>query len=241
MKFSIITVCYNSEKTIAATLESVDKQSFSDYEHIIIDGLSNDKTVKICRQTINKKRQIISEIDKGIFDAMNKGLSISRGEYLIFLSSDDRFYDNEVLSIINKNLKDECIIYGDILISKNRKIHRKWISNNFTMKKLKFGWMPPHTGTFIKRSLIEKYNINYDLNYKISADYDYLIRSFKASKKTKYINYFISNMQHGGNSNATLVSSIKKKYEDYLIIKKNKLGGTLALVLKSFSKLGQLI
>lgn len=241
MKFSIITVCYNSEKTISATLNSVDKQIFTEYEHIIIDGLSKDNTIKICQSKINKKRQIISELDQGIFDAMNKGISISRGEYLIFLNSDDKFFNNEVLSVINKNLKNECIIYGNILISKDKYIYRKWISNNFTMNKLKFGWMPPHTGTFIKRSLIKKYNINYDTNYKISADYDYLIRAFKVSKKTKYINCYITDMQHGGNSNASLTSSFKKKYEDYHIIRKNKLGGLLTLVLKSISKIGQLI
>jgi len=241
MKFSIITVCYNSEKTIIDTLRSVDSQTYFDYEHIIIDGLSSDNTIKICKSIANINRKIISESDKGIFDAMNKGISLSKGEYIIFLNSDDKFFNNGVLSYVNKNLNNECIIYGDILISKGEKIHRKWISGHYTTNSFKLGWMPPHTGTFIKKKIILENKIFYNLNYNISADYDYLIRAFKVSKKIKYINSYVTNMQLGGNSNANLASSLKKKYQDYLIIKRNNLGGLYTLVLKSLTKIKQLI
>lgn len=240
MKFSIITVCFNSEKTIEKNLISIKNQSYKNYEHLIIDGKSKDKTLDIIRNFKNDKLKLFSESDNGIFDAMNKGLNLAIGEYIIFLNSDDYFNNDLILEKINHNLNGECIIYGNILIKKQDKIYRKWVSKTYHSKKLKYGWMPPHPGTFIKKEFILQNKLKFQTRYKISADYDFLIKALKASNKVTHINIYISDMMHGGNSTKNLISIVMKKIEDYKIIKSNNIGGIGTLLLKSLGKVNQL-
>ena len=157
MKFSVITVCLNSETTIEKTIKSVIDQNYRDMEYIIIDGGSSDKTLKILNKYKSNISKIISEKDQGIYDAINKGISLSNGEIISILHSDDYFYDNNVLNDVVKLFKKkseiDCVI-GNTIIVKNNKTLRKYSSKNFKNWMMFFGISPPHPSSFIKKRFI---------------------------------------------------------------------------------------
>ena len=175
MKISIVTVCYNSEKTILDTILSVKKQSFQDYEHIIYDGGSNDSTLKIIKENSNEKVRLFSEPDKGLYDAMNKAILKAKGSYLGFLNSDDTFKDQNSLNYIAENLTDQndCV-YGNLSYTNQNDqsiITRKWISSSYFNGRMFLGWMPAHPTFYCKTSIL-KSMAGFDLSLPISADYD---------------------------------------------------------------------
>ena len=243
MKITIITPTRNSENTIKQNLQSINFQNYRNIEHIIIDGKSKDKTLEIINHFKKKKKtKVFSSKDKGIYYALNKGLRLATGKVICFLNSDDYYPDKKIISSVIKIFKNSKsdIVYGNLnYVKKNHKIFRKWRSQNFETKLLNKGWMPPHPATFIKKKIIKKKNY-FNINFEISSDYDFLINLFNNKKnKTKYYNKVFVHMLIGGKSNKNLSSIFKKSYEDYLIIKKNKVGGLYTLILKNFSKLNQ--
>lgn len=214
MKISIVTVCYNSEKTIRSTIESVLSQDYPNVEHIIIDGCSTDNTLSIVKEYQNNLALIISEPDLGIYDAMNKGISAATGDVVGILNSDDYYQNPMVLSIVaNSFNNDESIdvVFGDVVFVRPDnfdKIVRFYNSSHFSPWKLRFGWMPPHPGTFAKRSVYEKYG-DYSLNFKIAADYEIFVRWLLVHRlKYKYLNEVIVRMRTGGISTSGLRSSM---------------------------------
>ena len=214
MKISIITVCFNSEKTIKDTIESVLSQDYPDIEHIIIDGLSNDKTMHIVSKYQNKVAKIISEPDQGIYDAMNKGIKLATGDAIGILNSDDFFEDTKVISNVVSHFNSEpevCLLFGDVVFVdplNTQKITRFYSSNKFRPWKLRFGWMPPHPATFIKKSAYEKIG-SYSLQYKISSDYEFFIRMLMVHKLTYIrINKVLVRMRAGGISTSGIKSSL---------------------------------
>ena len=244
MKITIITPTRNSENTIKQNLQSINSQSYKKIEHIIIDGKSKDKTLEIIARFKKKKiTKVFSSNDKGMYYALNKGLRLATGKVICFLNSDDYYPDKKIISSVIKIFKNSKsdIVYGDLIyVKKNKKIFRKWRSQNFEINLLNKGWMPPHPATFIKKKIIKKKNY-FNINFEISSDYDFLINLFNKKKnKSKYFNKVLVHMLTGGKSNKNLSSIFKKTYEDYLIIKKNKIGGLYTLILKNFSKLNQL-
>lgn len=218
MKLSVITATLNSEETISDTIDSLNSQTYSDVEHIIVDGFSKDKTIEI----INKKKRfetiIISEKDEGIYPAINKGIQVSSGDIIFLLHSDDILYDGNVINdIINVfNQSDADVVYGNILFfDKIRvdKITRVWVSGNYSKAKIYFGWHPPHTSLFVRRKIFDKYGF-YNTNLKIASDYEFMIRIFlKNDIKVRYINRFIIKMREGGKSTASLFNHIYSNYE----------------------------
>ncbi len=253
MKISLITLTFNSEKTILRSLKSIRAQKNNNIENIFIDGSSTDQTLKIIKKFKIKNSFLVSKKDKGIYFALNRAIKLAKGNIIGLLHSDDIFYNNKVVeNILNKFSSTKAnIIYGNIqYINKNNRLVRKWISNKQTFKNkillsshydklIKFGWMPPHTGVFFKRNLIEgkKY---YDTTYKISSDYDFIIKLFKSSKsKILYYPIFITKMRMGGISNSSIKNVLIKSKEDYIIIKKNKIGGIKTLILKNLQKIKQ--
>ena len=181
MKVSIITVCFNSDKTIRDTIESVLAQDYPNIEYLVIDGLSKDNTMDIVNEYSGKISKIISESDQGIYDAMNKGVKYSTGDIIGILNSDD-FFDNrsiisDVVEHFNSNPTVGLIIGDVVYVDPNNieKITRFYSSKKFKPFKLRFGWMPPHTATFIKTDLYRKYG-NYSTDYEISADYELFVR-----------------------------------------------------------------
>ena len=213
MKISIITVCFNSQQTIRATIKSVLSQSYKQVEYIIIDGASTDNTIKIIKEFSNSIDVFVSESDAGIYDAINKGISKSSGDVVGLLHADDVFDNRSVIDNVMR-LFDENVdmIYGDInYVDRNDiyRVIRRWKSDSYKKGKFKWGWMPPHTGFFIKKSCYLKYGL-YNLSLGSSADYELMLRMFELyNLKSKYIPLNITKMRVGGVSN----SSFKNRWE----------------------------
>ena len=245
MNISIITVSYNSSKTIRESIESVNNLDYQNLEHVFIDGKSSDNTLEIINEFSTRKKTVICEKDKGIYDAFNKGVNNTKGDIVGFLHSDDTFAANDILdqviSVFSK-YQDVDGVYGDLMyVDKlnTNKVIRYWKSKVFNQNLLKKGWMPAHPTLFLKKEIYDKHG-SFDLNYKVSADYDFMVRILKDSELNfKYLPQVVTKMKVGGNSNRSLSNIIKKSREDFEIIKKNKIGGFVTLLQKNLSKISQ--
>lgn len=211
LKFSIITVCYNSEKTITDTIEAVLKQSYTNYEYIIIDGQSEDATISIIKKyepAFKGKMKWISEKDNGIYDAMNKGIRIAKGDIISFINAND-WYELDALQTINKifTTKNCDIAYG---LLRNYKFN-KYISINGNSHEFINETMIPFPSCFIKKNIYEKFGF-YNTKYKYSADYEFLIRIIKNNVNIAFMEKIIANFRMGGVS-----YSAKAAYESNLI------------------------
>ncbi len=227
LKISIITVCFNSEITIRHTIESVLSQTYSDIEYIIIDGASHDSTLKIINEYRNQISYILSEPNNGIYDAMNKGIKMASGEIVGFLNSDDIYESNDIIKQIVdcfQETNDLDVLYGDVVFvnSKNvNKILRYYSSKNFKAWKLRFGWMPPHPGSFIKKKVYQKYG-NYDITFKISSDYELFVRLLLVQHlKYKRIDRILVRMRQGGVSTSSIKNIILLNFEILRACKNN--------------------
>ena len=244
MKISIITVVYNRESTILDSMRSVYAQTYSNVEHIIIDGGSSDRTLEVINANKQLNTVVVSERDAGIYDALNKGINKSTGDVIGILHSDDFFADEKVLNNVASAFSESLVdvVYGDLdYVSKfnSKKILRRWRSGEFNPNRLLHGWMPPHPTVFVKRSFLIGIG-TYNTNFKISADYDWIVRIFKTSRLAfKYLPYVMVKMRMGGESNQSIKKIVIKLNEDYQIIKNHKLGGLKALACKNFSKIKQ--
>ena len=207
MKVSIVTTAYNSEKTIKRTIESVLSQTFPDIEYWIIDGSSTDRTIDIIRSyepLFNGRLHWISEKDKGIYDAMNKGVSRSTGDIIGILNSDDFFTSNDVISRMTAHFADGIdAVYGDVHFVKPNNLQksvRYYSGKPFRPWMIRFGFIPPHPSLYIRRSVYEQYGL-YDTSYRISADVDLIARLSYIHKITmQYIPMDFVTMLVGGES-----------------------------------------
>ena len=243
MKISILTCVLNNERFIDEAIKSFQKQSYENKEHVIIDGGSTDETVSIIKKLKNNSTIFISSNDNGIYDAINKGVNLASGDIIGILHSDD-FYDNEsvisqVIEVFKKTNSD--LVYGDLVyVTKNKNLNiRYWQAGLFLDENIRKGWMPPHPTVFVKKKIFEKIG-NYNTDYRISSDYDFLIRALTNKEiKKQYIKKTLIKMRIGGTSNKSILNLFKKTFEDYKIIKKNKIGGFLTLLNKNFLKIRQ--
>jgi glycosyltransferase involved in cell wall biosynthesis len=205
VKISIITVCFNSSKTIEKTFQSIKNQSYQNIEYIVVDGGSSDDTLKIIKDYSSCISNYISESDKGLYDAMNKGIAMATGDIIGILNSDDIFVDNYVLEKVakfhTKNSIDASV--GNITqFNKNDKVIRKYSAKNWSPNKLKIGFMPAHPAIFFKRDLFENYG-KYRLDFVSGADYELIIRFFLRNKITwKYSDITTTAMLIGGISSS---------------------------------------
>jgi glycosyltransferase len=245
MKFSIITVIYNSADTISDCLTSILNQTYPDIEYIIIDGGSSDSSIEKIRSCPNRVTKLISENDNGIYDALNKGIKNAGGDIIGILHSDDIMASDTIIEdVSNKFLQTSAdIVYGD-LDYVNRKdtniIVRHWKSNPFDRSLIVKGWMPAHPAMFIRRDIFTKYGL-YDLQYHISSDYDLILRLMQIRDiKFEYLPVVITKMRMGGVSNSSIKNILLKSLEDYTIMKKNGLKYPfITLLRKNISKLHQ--
>jgi glycosyltransferase len=244
MLVSIITICYNREATISKTIESVLNQDYSNIEYIIIDGNSNDRTIEIVRSYSNKISCFISEPDKGMYDAINKGLKLSNGDIIGLMHSDDEFYDNTVISQIVCGFENNINafgIYGNgVYVSNdsNENIIRDRIGGNFSLNKINNGWLPLHPTVYFKKSVIEKYGY-YNLDFNIASDTEFLLRYlFKHQIKLTYINSYLVKMRMGGLS-TNYKRAIEVLLEDYRIYKYHGLNPFVVVFLKKIIALKQ--
>lgn len=246
MKISIITATFNRGHFIESCVLSILRQDIKDVELIIIDGLSTDSTFEKLRPLIKKNKNIkfYSETDSGIYDALNKGIDKANGEIIGFLHSDDVFYNSEVLKEIICKFKNHDIdgLYGNLeYVEKidTNKVVRFWESCAFNNNLLRKGWAPPHPTLFLKSNIYKKHG-KFDLKFKISADYDFMLRIFKDdSLKFEYVPRVITRMRIGGVSNKNIKNIFIKTFEDFKAIRKNKIGSVGTLLRKNTSKIKQ--
>ncbi len=242
--FSLITICKNSSNQIHACLNSVYEQSFENYEHIVFDGKSTDNTLEIIQKLKSNKTKVYSNADRGIYDALNNAIHRCKGEYIILVHSDDVLHNKNVLEELHKEivLKKYLPIYiaNIVYVNKNGKVVRSWKAEIPTLKKLRMGWMAPHTGLVLKKEIFNKIGF-YDINYKISADYGFELKLFKSYiNKVSVIDITLIKMKIGGISNKNLKSLFTKTIEDLHIMKNNNIKPLIGIFFKNFSKLNQL-
>ncbi len=206
MKVSIITATYNSAETVRNTFDSVLNQTYKDIEYIVVDGLSKDNTVEIVKEYVEKfggKMRYISEKDRGLYDAMNKGLAMATGDVVGILNSDDFYTSNDILEVVANNFRDNEIdaVYGDIHFVNSddlTKCVRYYSSAIFSRRLMRFGFMPAHPSFYCKREVYEKYG-DFNTKYKIAADFDSLFRFIYIKRiRTRYIKRDFVTMRTGG-------------------------------------------
>ena len=222
MRYSIITATKNAEDQIENSIKSVLSQNNVDLEHIIIDSVSKDNTIKIIDKYSSDQRiKYISEKDNGISDAFNKGIKLSSGEWIIFLGAGDTFIHNKVLSDISKiliNKSSELFAWGNIVLINARGEKGKTIMGKNSLKNLKRYMSFPHQAIFHNRELFQTYGM-YDTNLKVAMDYDLLLRCFDKINSINYINYNVSYMLIDGLSQNNAMQVLKEFY--YVKIKNN--------------------
>lgn len=242
MKVSIITLTYNSEKSILRCLESINCQTFNNIEHIIIDGKSKDNTIQIINNH-SKKSILVSENDSGIYDAWNKGLKLATGDIVGTVMSDDYLKSaKSIESIVHAFQNEDCdILYGNMDFVLNGEIIRQWRAGNFKKYKYYFGWMPPPPTVYVKNSIIKE-NQLFDLQYKIGADYEWLLRLFYIKNyNIFYLDQFLYTLEYGGISNKSLKNIFDGNMENYYAWKNNNLSNFPFWVpMKPFFKIFQI-
>ena len=229
IKISIITVSLNSEKTIRDTLNSILSQTYKNIEHIIVDGGSSDETLKILKRYPNKNKKIYNCKNSGIYEAINYGIKKSNGDYIAILNSDDFYHSDDtvakVVEIIKKN-KDTKIFFGNVVYFKQLQyydIKRYYSGNDFSRSKMRYGIMPPHPASFIKKEVYQT-NLPYKQNFKIASDFEFFLRIIYIKKiKFKKINQTIVRMRLGGISTRNLMSYITSTNEILKSFRINKI------------------
>ena len=210
MKLSIITINFNDKLGLKRTIQSVQNQTYSNFEHIIIDGGSTDGSNKLIEQNKANFSYWVSEADKGVYNAMNKGIKVANGEYLFFLNSGDDFVDNEALKKIVSYLSGEGIIYFSINQIQGESVKVKKTPEQLTFSYL-YNDLPPHQSTFIKKQLFDKYGY-YDENLKIVSDWKFIIKALiKYNASYKYVDEIFTNFYHGGVSTNVESEALMRK------------------------------
>ncbi|BEH72967.1 glycosyl transferase [Edwardsiella tarda] len=244
MKISIITVTYNSEKTLVDTLMSIESQSYKDIEYIIVDGLSSDQTIKLIDRVSTRVSKCISEKDNGIYDALNKGIHLATGDVVGFVHSDDILADADVIENIAAEFERSKadVVYGDLIFIDRdnvNHIRRVWKSGPFKKELLELGWVPPHPSFYLRRKLYIDNGL-FDTSFRIAADYDQMIRILKRNDVTvSYLPKVLVKMRIGGES-TKLSNAIVSTKEIITIMKKNNINWYFAIVYRKMSKIMQM-
>lgn len=244
MKVTVITVTYNSASTIIDALQSVARQTHPDIEHIVIDGGSTDGTQALIAAHGKRLAHIVSEPDDGIYDAMNKGLRLARGDLIGFLNSDDTLATDDAIEGIVCTATGERsdAVFGDLMYvdpTRQQPVVRYWRAGNFSATKLRTGWMPPHPTLYVRRELVDRIGY-FDSRLRIAADYDFMLRLLSLpGLKVSYLSRVLVKMRTGGASNRSLGAMINKSREDFSALRKHRVGGILTLLLKNFRKVPQ--
>ncbi len=244
MKVSIITSCFNRERTIRDAIESVLGQDYPDVEYIVVDGDSKDGSLAIINEYKDRISKIISEPDKGMYEGINKGLRAATGDVVGLLHSDDVFYAADTISQIVKEFErsEAEMLYGNgIYVSEkdSQRVVRDWVSGPFYRSRVKRGWLPLHTSVFVKRSLMERCGL-YNEGYRISADSDWLVRYlFENPTKVVYHNRYVVKMNMGGAS-TTAKQALRKWSEDMKMYRNHGMS-SLTLIGKIGMKVPQFV
>lgn len=228
LKVSVVTPVYNGASTISSCIESVLNQTYSNIEYIIVDGKSKDNTLEIIKGYPSDRIKVVSESDRGLYDAINKGIMMASGDIVCFLCADDMYAHSNVMGIVAEtfNVHPEAeIVYSDILYVNREdtsKVVRYWKSSDFKPGLYKKGWLPPNTSFFTKRTALLKYGL-FNIDFKLAADYELNYRLLEKNRlKSVYLPEILVKMRTGGVSNSGLINvyrSLKDCY-DVLIFHK---------------------
>lgn len=245
MKVSLITVVYNGEKYIEDCVKSVICQTYKDIEYIVIDGGSTNSTLSILEKYKQNINCFISEKDKGMYDALNKGINKATGDIIGILNADDMLAaDDVILKIVTcfKNNNSDAV-YGNLNYinpEDANQIIRKWVSKQFTKRDIELGWMPAHPTLYLKKELFDRLG-NYSLNFGTAADYELMLRYlYHYQINAVFLDHLIVNMRTGGMSNASFKHRYHAFINDYKAIKANNISfPLLTIAAKKISKIKQ--
>jgi glycosyltransferase len=245
MKVTLITATYNSQKHLEDCILSVISQRYHDIEHIIIDGKSKDNTIAIIKKYEKHIAKWVSETDRGMYDAINKGMEMATGDIIGILNSDDMLASEDVIDVIVETFKEKKVdsIYGDLEYvdpTETDKIYRIWKGKPYRRSLFKTGWMPAHPTFYFKRDLLQKYG-GYETHYFSAADYEFMARYlYKFKISAWYIPKLIVKMRRGGQSNSNIRMRLRANRRDYLAMKRNNIPfAFIVSILKPLSKLHQ--
>ena len=247
VKISVITATWNCADTIGDCLDSINQQKWLRREHVVIDGVSRDGTLALLEKRRHQLDVLISEPDKGIYDALNKGIARSTGDVVGFLHADDLYAHPEVLSHVAAAFEDPsvCAVYGDLQYVRQHNTNhvvRHWQSSQATSTRLAWGWMPPHPTLYVRREWYQRI-VGFDTSYRIAADYLSILQLFsQPGFRAVYLPEVLVTMRLGGASNRSLKAIVRKTREDWRALRQTKVGafgGVGALIWKNLSKLTQ--
>jgi glycosyltransferase involved in cell wall biosynthesis len=243
-----VTATWNCATTIADCLHSVASQSYTEREHVVIDGASSDGTLDFLQMRSHQLAVLVSEPDRGIYDALNKGIAHASGDVVGFLHADDLYAHADVLAHIAAAFEDApdlCAVYGDLqYVRKNdtADVVRQWKSAPFSAGRLAWGWMPPHPTLYVRREWYARIG-GLDIRYRIAADYFSILQLFtQPGFKAAYLPEVLVKMRLGGASNRSIKAIVQKSREDWDALRRARvgaLGGVGALMWKNLSKIGQ--
>ena len=232
MKISVITVTWNSAATIADAVASVNAQTHPDVEQIIVDGGSTDATLAIVQAEGKRVSTVVSERDKGIYDAMNKGLKLACGEVVGLLNSDDFLDSPDVLATIAEAFADSSVdvIYGDLCYVRQHmpsQIVRHWRSGPFRPGSFARGWAPPHPTLYVRRELYDRFG-GFDLGYSLAADFEFMVRLLEVHQvRARYLPQVLVRMRMGGASNKSIANVIRQNREIWRALHHHGLAGPM--------------
>lgn len=209
---SIITACLNDGKNLKKTIQSIRDQQADFIEYIIVDGKSNDDTLNIIEENKQIIQAWLSEKDEGVYDAMNKGLKMVNGQYILFMNAGDTFYNTSVLRNIKEQQRDEDVLYGNAIFvhedGKYKSPRHKILPSNLDWKSFKNGMVVCHQALLIKKTIVASYN----LKYKVAADLDWAIRSVKNASRIRNLKFIICNFQFGGMSDIQKKKALQERW-----------------------------
>jgi glycosyltransferase involved in cell wall biosynthesis len=244
---SVITVCFNAEETIADTLQSIGDQDCPDFEHVVIDGLSRDRTCELVDSLRTPRTRLISEVDRGLYDAMNKGLRLARGRFTCFLNADDVYASRRTLSHVCACLRrgGVDVAYGDIEFvdpHDSSQVTRRWIAGAYTRRSVELGWHPPHPGFFARTDLLRSLG-GFCLDLPIAADYELMLKVLlQPGVRGEYLGGPLVRMREGGRSTGGLRSHLIGNWQSFRAMHRNGLRHpAVAASLKPLRKLLQFV
>lgn len=239
MQVSVITATYNRASTVLRAIKSIKNQTYSNIQIVVIDGASKDNTTSLVKPVLGENDILLSEPDHGIYDALNKGLKLAKGEIIAFLHSDDLYYDDNVISKIVDLFSDETIdlVYGDVCFFSGDKVDksvRLYRSNELSKKNLAWGKMPAHPAMFIRRQVYETINY-FETDFKIAADYEFMCRLANiVNLNSVYLPQIMVRMQLGGISTGGFKNTVLLNKEVLRALNKNGIYSNIFMILSKY-------
>ena len=245
LPISVITAVKNRASTLGGCLRSVQAQTWNDVEHIVVDGGSTDGTLGVLAASRAHLAKLICEPDRGVYDALNKGIRAATGEVIGFLHADDEFASPHALERVARAFDNPRVeaVYGDLVYVRRddtSRVVRYWRAGGYTRAQMANGWMPPHPTFYLRRDVYGRFG-SFDTRYKIAADYENMLRIlWRGGVQAAYVPEVLVRMRTGGISNRLLHMFLKSR-EDYAALRANGIGAMHALVLKNVTKLPQFV